>query len=85
MIFFNKYGYLSEGAISNIFLIKQGRWYTPPLSAGILNGICRQNVLEKKNVTIKNLNKKDLLNADEIILTNSVAGIVRNTYLYKKR
>ncbi|MBN1522488.1 MAG: aminodeoxychorismate synthase component I, partial [Candidatus Aureabacteria bacterium] len=81
VVFFNKHGKLTEGAISNIFLIKNKKWYTPSLTCGLLNGVCRQHVMKKIKVTEKELTRDDLLNCDEIVLTNSVRGIVRNVKL----
>jgi len=38
-------GYVSEGSGENIFFVRQGRLYTPPLAASILDGITRRCVL----------------------------------------
>jgi branched-chain amino acid aminotransferase len=39
------YGFVSEGSGENLFLVKRGTLYTPPLTAAILPGITRQTVL----------------------------------------
>ncbi|MGD9677823.1 MAG: aminodeoxychorismate lyase [Vulcanibacillus sp.] len=80
-IFLTNEGYVSEGIVSNIFFVKGGRLLTPGLETGILNGITREHVI---NLCIKNcipfneglFNLKDLLNADEIFMTNSIQEIV---------
>ncbi|HEX2205531.1 MAG TPA: aminotransferase class IV, partial [Longimicrobium sp.] len=38
-------GYLSEGTGQNLFLVREGTVFTPPLSAGILGGITRDAVI----------------------------------------
>lgn len=38
-------GEISEGATSNLFWLSGGRLFTPPLSAGILDGITRRHIL----------------------------------------
>lgn len=49
VIFFNERGELTEGARSNVILQIEGRFYTPPVSCGLLNGIVRGKVLSEKN------------------------------------
>jgi branched-chain amino acid aminotransferase len=70
-----------EGASSNIFLVKRGSVYTPPLTQNILPGvtrevvidICRENMIRIKE---RKIHYRDIINADEIFKTSSVAGVV---------
>lgn len=83
VIFFNEKDELAEGAISNIFIKKDGLWYTPNLSSGILPGIYREYFIsQNKNVTEKIISRTDLIEAEEIMLTNSVKGEIRVNKLY---
>jgi para-aminobenzoate synthetase/4-amino-4-deoxychorismate lyase len=77
VIFVNEKGQVTEGAISNILIKKNGFFYTPPVSCGLLNGVYRQYLLEKRRLPIKEkvLYKKDLLRADRIYFINSVRGM----------
>lgn len=75
-IMLNQEGYLTEGAVSNFFLVRENTLLTPPLSAGLLAGVTRQVVLEcAKNLHISveetNLTWYDFYNAKEAFLTNS--------------
>lgn len=81
VIFENIHNEICEGAISNIFFIKNKKIYTPKVECGILSGIARTKVLE----LIKELNinhevgifdKRTLLEADEIFITNSLMDIM---------
>ena len=83
VIFINEKRQIAEGAITNIFINKNGMLYTPPLSSGILPGVYRKHWLQT-NINIKEeaLYKDDLLIADEIILTNSLRGKVRVDKLF---
>jgi para-aminobenzoate synthetase/4-amino-4-deoxychorismate lyase len=83
VIFINEKNQVAEGAITNIFINKTGLLYTPPIASGILPGIFRKYWLQK-NINIKEevLYKDDLLIADEIILTNSLRGIIKVDKLY---
>lgn len=79
-IILNSKGRLVETSNSNIFIAKEGELFTPPLKDGPINGIMRQNVIESaKRLHIKlfekSLSEKDLQQADEIFLTNSIRGI----------
>lgn len=75
-IFFNEKGELTEGARSNIILEINGKWYTPPLSCGLLNGVLRQKLVKQAKVQEKKLHLEDLKKADKIYCINSVRGIV---------
>lgn len=77
----NREGYLTEGTVSNLFLIKKGRLYTPSPRVGLLEGITRQVVLELAGTmgipTEESfLTPKDLLRADECFLTNTSMEIM---------
>jgi para-aminobenzoate synthetase/4-amino-4-deoxychorismate lyase len=80
VLFRNQKDEITEGAISNIFIKFCGRWYTPPLSCGLLNGIGRQIMIKKLNAREKILQIKDLKRADQIVLTNSVRGATEVIY-----
>ena len=74
VIFSNEKDQITEGAISNIFICKKNRWYTPMVNCGLLSGIKRQIMIRKLKASETVLYKKDLLQADKIMLTNSVRG-----------
>jgi branched-chain amino acid aminotransferase len=80
-IMLNAQGYVAECTGDNIFMVKGGRLFTPPLSAGALHGITRGVVLElaRENgiaVSESNLTRYDLFNADECFLTGTGAEII---------
>ena len=67
---------ITEGTISNIFLIKNKQLLTPQLNGFILKGITRQVVLDlarANNMPCKEttVSKRNLYDADEIFITNS--------------
>ncbi len=83
VIFQNEKGQMTEGAISNIFIRKGNTWFTPPVKCGLLPGIERKSWLESDvNVSENILYLNDLLNCDEIVLTNSLRGRTRVDKLY---
>ena len=80
-IFLNTEGFVSEGTMSNVFIVKDGVIITSPISAGILNGIIRAFILKNSfdigiEVVEKNFSYYDLINADEIFLTNSLMHVM---------
>jgi branched-subunit amino acid aminotransferase/4-amino-4-deoxychorismate lyase len=72
---------LAEGSISNIFLVKDGKLYTPPVQTPILPGIARKTVIEIAEAEDipcheEPLQISDLLGAEEVFLTNVVMEIL---------
>lgn len=77
LLFCNERGALTEGAVTNLFVRKGAHWYTPPVRDGLLPGIERAWFLEKHpgRAVEKSLFRRDLVEADEIRLGNSVRGL----------
>ena len=75
IIFRNEKDEVTEGAISNIFIRENNRYFTPPLTCGLLSGIKRQMMIKRLKAQEKVLFLSDLKKADKILLTNSVRGI----------
>lgn len=78
VIFTNERNQVTEGAISNIIIKNKGRYYTPPLECGLLNGVYRQFLMNSKGFNLKEkiLYKKDLYEAGHVYIANSVRGLV---------
>ncbi|MES2830594.1 MAG: aminodeoxychorismate synthase component I [Pseudomonadota bacterium] len=78
MLFQNSHGELTEGARSNLFLKLEGRWYTPPLDAGVLPGVMRSVLLAdpKWAASERRMTLADLARAEKIILCNALRGPV---------
>jgi branched-chain amino acid aminotransferase len=80
-VMLNAEGFVSECTGDNIFVIKNGKLQTPPLSAGALYGITRHVVIElaeKAGIPVSepNLTRYDLFNADECFVTGTGAEIM---------
>jgi para-aminobenzoate synthetase/4-amino-4-deoxychorismate lyase len=76
-LFFNEKGELTEGARSNVFLVKDGVWFTPQIESGVLSGIMRREVLRTRPVREQTLYHENLLSADAVYLSNALRGLVR--------
>jgi para-aminobenzoate synthetase/4-amino-4-deoxychorismate lyase len=75
-LFFNERGELTEGAMHNVFLSKNGVWLTPAAPCGLLPGTYRARFLaEHPEAREEILRREDLLQADAIHLCNSVRGM----------
>ena len=85
VIFTNNKGQLTEGAISNIFLLSKGVLYTPPVSSGLLCGVLRQYLLTMKKAREKILYPQDLLKAEKIFVGNSVRGLLSAKIVIESR
>ncbi len=74
VIFLNERGEVAEGARSNIFLKRDGVLLTPPLSAGILPGILRAELLATGEAREATLMPDDL--NGEVLFGNSLRGLI---------
>jgi 4-amino-4-deoxychorismate lyase len=76
---FNQQGYLIEGTMSNVFLVKNNQLMTPELSQSGVAGVMREFIMTELSLSIscqqKNILMDELLSADEIFVCNSVIGI----------
>lgn len=73
-------GNLSEGSGENLFIVKDGTLYTPPLGASALFGITRDTILalaDDLRIPVKeqNLPREFLYVADEVFLSGTAAEI----------
>ena len=72
----NQYDRVCDSTIANIFWIKGDNLFTPRLNEGCVAGVMRRRILDlNQHITEKNMAKDDLLNADEVFLTNATNGI----------
>jgi branched-chain amino acid aminotransferase len=74
------FGYVSEGSGENIFVARNGRLYTPPLSGSILDGITRRIVLalaDETGLEVREelIPREMLYVADEIFFCGTAAEI----------
>jgi para-aminobenzoate synthetase/4-amino-4-deoxychorismate lyase len=77
VVFRNERGELTEGSITSLFIEKDGVLFTPPLSAGLLAGTLRAELLAQGRAREKPLFPADLDSADRVFLGNSVRGLMR--------
>ncbi|MHC1737939.1 MAG: chorismate-binding protein [Ignavibacteriaceae bacterium] len=72
VIYLNEKDEVAEGSFTNIVIRKGKNLFTPPIEAGILNGVYRQYLIDSKKISVSNLSFSDLKEAKEIYLINSV-------------
>lgn len=79
VLFSNTRSEITEGSISNVFILQDGVLYTPPCNCGLLNGTFRSYLLSAfpHRVQEKVLYMDDLLSADAIFIGNSVRGLCK--------
>ena len=87
-IMLNYHGKVAEGSAENIFIIKDDIIQTPPLSAGGLEGITRDSIIQmiEENggfVIERDLERDDLYNADEVFMTGTAAEVKSVTQIDK--
>ncbi|KKB76202.1 hypothetical protein VW29_20880 [Devosia limi DSM 17137] len=77
VVFLNENNELTEGSITSLFVERHGKLLTPPLSAGLLPGTLRAELLANGQAEEQTLTLADLATADAIWLGNSVRGLLR--------
>ena len=75
-LFFNERGELTEGGRSNVFVRVDGRWYTPPLSCGLLPGVTRAVILAAPawKASERVITRAMLERAEGIMVCNALRG-----------
>jgi branched-chain amino acid aminotransferase len=73
-------GFIADGSGENVFVVKNGKITTPPLSTSILPGITRDSVIQIAQdlgytVEERNLIRSDLISADEVFMTGTAAEV----------
>src|SRR5215210_6818039 len=73
-------GFVADGSGENVFIVKNGKIFTPPLSTSILPGITRQTLIEIAQdlghpVEEQNLIRTDLYLADEMFMVGTAAEV----------
>ena len=77
----DKNGFICEGVAENIFIVKNGKLFTPPSYTGALPGITAEEVIKLAQklgyeVIEKNITPYELFNAKEVFFTGTAAEIV---------
>lgn len=80
-VMLNEQGLVAECTGDNVFVVKGGKIYTPPVTAGGLNGITRQVVMElarqeEFELYEQDLTRYELYTADEFFLSGTAAEVV---------
>jgi len=79
LIILNEFGRVCEGLTSNIFLEKEGIFYTPPLSEGCIDGVHRQSLIldKSKRIIVEKELTLDELKTGQIYFSNSIRGLIQ--------
>ena len=77
----NDQGYVTEGSADNIFIVKNGVIYTPPVYLGALEGITRNAIIDvarSKGLEVKEspFTRHDVYVADEVFLTGTAVEVI---------
>lgn len=77
----NAQGYVCEGSGDNVFIVKKGVVYTPPIYLGVLDGITRRTIIELCHqldlpLLEQPFTRHDVFVADECFLTGTAAELI---------
>jgi branched-subunit amino acid aminotransferase/4-amino-4-deoxychorismate lyase len=79
LLLINEHGKIAEAISNNVFVLKNGIWYTPPLSDGGVAGVFRAMILDRCisdtiDIQEKSLDLREILESDGVMLTNALRG-----------
>lgn len=79
-ILFNSRGKIAEASAMNIFMVREGGLRTPAVTDDILEGVTRRSILQLAkdmgiSVEVRQIDRSELLTADEVFLTGTAARI----------
>lgn len=88
-IMLNYDGFVTEGTVSNLFILKGNTIVTPSIESGILPGVTRKTIIEISRETGFNVEEREvaqgeLYNAEEVFLTNSLLEVMPLVEVDKK-
>jgi len=81
-IFLNQDGHVAEGAASNLFMVRNGKLITPPITDNILEGITRDSVMELARremgleVVERSVDRSELYVCDELFLCGTAVEVI---------
>lgn len=86
----NEQGYVAEGSGDNVFIVKGDKLITPPVSAGALEGITRNTIIDiglqlGYQVREELFTRHDVYVADEVFLTGTAAEVIAVTKVDGRR
>lgn len=77
ILLLNHYSQVCESLYSNVIMVKDGKLVTPDLDSGCINGVMRTYLMAvlEEGLEERPIESAELLEADEIMLTNAVRGV----------
>jgi para-aminobenzoate synthetase/4-amino-4-deoxychorismate lyase len=85
VIFFNEAQQLCEGSFTSLFLKIDGQLFTPHISAGLLPGVLRAEMLDTGQAKAAHLTRDDLSQAEAVFVGNSLRGLMPAMFIDKTR
>ena len=78
-------GFAVCATAANLFVLRDGRWWTPPVDRCGVAGVCREWMLAHADAAERRLTVEDVESADAVFLCNSVRGILPVAALAERR
>jgi branched-subunit amino acid aminotransferase/4-amino-4-deoxychorismate lyase len=75
-LLFNDFAELVSACCANVFVVHDDRISTPSRSSGTRLGVIREWVTARRRVEERRLRREDVIEADEVFLTNSWLGVM---------
>lgn len=76
MVLCDSAGFVIEGCMSNLFILKKNQLYTPDLKHSGVDGVIRRWLMQNYPVTVQPMHAQDLLESQALFFCNSLNGII---------
>lgn len=76
LLVLDQQGFITEVSAANVFLHRDGAWYTPELQRAGVAGVMRQHILQQVSIIQVNWDMTELATVDAIFICNALMGIV---------
>ncbi|OVZ59690.1 hypothetical protein CDO44_11200 [Pigmentiphaga sp. NML080357] len=74
LLYLNERDELCEGSRTNVYVLLDGLWITPPISCGLLPGVQREALLDEEKVREAVVTRDSLVRAQGLRLSNALRG-----------
>ena len=77
VLLWNERGEVTEFTMANLLIQRDGVWFTPPVSSGLLDGVLRRTLIRRGRVREEVILRSELETAQQILWINSLRGFRR--------
>lgn len=75
VVLFNSKDEVTEGSLTNVAFLRDGKWITPSVTSGCLSGVVRHYLLQNKHIEEGTISVASIAPGDKVLIFNGVIGV----------